>query len=219
MEKGTGDSPMIAVVLLAGLGVHYLTIFGVPRFRRHLLSHSSSHMVLPWWSRARTVVPLFVVLYLGVPVIRCFTPTECGSLPWYLEGGNDWGGMNVFAITKILFWCALYVGSVAGTVAVRGRALPPSQQFRALLRCYAWHGFFQSGEALAEPLRRRSGRSPTQNTRRSLLWRDGLRAVRKGSAGASVVSFRGVRLLDQSCAFGLNGCVPTNCGACWRHGK
>jgi hypothetical protein len=49
--------------------------------------------------------------YVGVPSICVFSPyvlTHC--MPYFLVGGSDWGGGNVFAFTKIVYWMSMIGG-------------------------------------------------------------------------------------------------------------
>jgi hypothetical protein len=66
---------------------------------------------MPIWFRPYVWIPLMAAFYVGVPSICVFSPyvlTHC--MPYFLVGGSDWGGGNVFAFTKIVYWMSMIGG-------------------------------------------------------------------------------------------------------------
>jgi hypothetical protein len=97
---------------------------------------------MPIWFRPYVWIPLMAVLYSVVPLcIWDFSPhVLTHSMPYFLVGGSDWGGGNVFAFTKLAYWISLVGGAVATcslSVAAQTSTVPDT--FRFIFRNYGWH--------------------------------------------------------------------------------
>jgi hypothetical protein len=97
---------------------------------------------MPIWFRPYVWIPLMAAFYVVVPGLCDFSPyvlTHC--MPYFLVGGSDWGGGNVFAFTKIVYWMSMIGGAVA---TCRSSASAPKGTAAGLwsfiFRNYGWHG-------------------------------------------------------------------------------
>lgn len=99
-----------------------------------------SQSVFPLWFRAYCLIPVLAVFYCVVPNIWDFTPhVLTHSMPYFLVGGSDWGGGNVFAFTKIVYWISMILGAVANC---RLQLPEPATGFAAakyVLVHHVWH--------------------------------------------------------------------------------
>jgi len=86
---------------------------------------------------------VIAILYAVVPLfIWNFSPhVLTHSMPYFLEGGSDWGGGNVFAFTKLAYWVSMVAGAAA-TCSVSQSAETGRHRglFGFILRNYGWHG-------------------------------------------------------------------------------
>lgn len=99
-----------------------------------------SQSVFPVWFRAYCLIPVLAVFYCAVPNVWDFTPhVLTHSMPYFLVGGSDWGGGNVFAFTKIVYWASMILGAVANCRL----KLPQAASVRAaalyVLTHHVWH--------------------------------------------------------------------------------
>lgn len=96
---------------------------------------------VPVWFRPYVWIPTMAILYAVVPLIRDFSPhVLTHSMPFFLAGGSDWGGGNVFAFTKLAYWISMIAGGVAiSRVSVAAQTRTTADTMRWLLRNFGWH--------------------------------------------------------------------------------
>jgi hypothetical protein len=87
-------------------------------------------------------VPLMLLFYVGIPLfVWDFSPDVLTrSMPYFLVGGSDWGGGNVFAFTKLIYWISIIGGAVANcriSVAVHAATFVGMCGF--IFRNFVWH--------------------------------------------------------------------------------
>ena len=101
---------------------------------------ATSQAIFPVWYRAQLLVPLLAVIYCVIPMRWVFSPVQLGALPYIIVGGSDWGGGNIFAFTKVLFWVSMLFGSLVNSRAVFALSETDSASLvRSLLTRHVWH--------------------------------------------------------------------------------
>lgn len=63
------------------------------------------------------------------------------SMPYFLAGGSDWGGGNVFAFTKIVYWISMILGAVATCRLKLPQAATFPDAAKYILARLVWHIF------------------------------------------------------------------------------
>jgi hypothetical protein len=99
-----------------------------------------SQSVFPFWFRAYCLIPVLAVFYCVVPNVWDFTPhVLTHSMPYFLVGGSDWGGGNVFAFTKIVYWASMILGAVANCRLALPEAASVRTAAEYILAHHVWH--------------------------------------------------------------------------------
>jgi hypothetical protein len=92
------------------------------------------------WFRAYVFIPVLAVLYVVIPLfVWNFSPHALThTVPQFLLGATDWGSGNIYTFTKIAYWLALVLGTVANaSVCSQVEGLAKSFWWR--IRLNLWH--------------------------------------------------------------------------------
>jgi hypothetical protein len=98
---------------------------------------------LPFWFRPYIWVPSIALLYIVIPLfVWDFSPhVLTHSMPYFLAGGSDWGGGNIFAFTKLAYWISLMAGAIViNRISIASQARTVRGLLLFTFRTFGWHG-------------------------------------------------------------------------------